>query len=260
MQDNNGSDKIVNSQPFGAQSVVTSSSEARPIVNKAAQKPLSREQILIFVSVGLGILALIFLVMTIALAVNQNGSVKDERIVAPSVSSSQLGFATNKIENAASGAAYRLALSARDNSGNNVVNIRVGSDSQNLTMEVNWEFVSQYYGISVARNDNETFTIDFGRNIADVTFGYATNLSSDAVLLVLLDDGSVAYMPMAKALQGRNIKNYGKLEDLSEIVKFYQADLTESYETSATTLAQDVNGGIVDLRSRLLAIIGKDSQ
>lgn len=256
----NATPQSVNSQPFGKQSVVTSNSESQPIVSKKLS--LMKEQILIFICVGLGVLALIFIVATIFLATNKQPSTDTSSASGPVVSVSALGFSADRISNATSGATYRLNLADKDSSGNSVLSVRAGSASTpaTVTIEVNWEFVNSYYNINVARNDNETFTLELNANVIDLAFGHPTNLSSDTVLLMLLDDGSVAYMPLAKALQSRNIKGYGKLDDIDNVVKFYQADVTESYETSATTLAQRDDGEIIDLRSRLLAIIGKDSQ
>lgn len=252
----------VNSQPFGSQSIVTSSTDSRPITSKKS-KSLTKEQILTLACAGLGVITLILLITTIAVATAKpkvTNTAVVERVNLDQISTATLGFYTDKIENAAENSTYKMSVTEKNSSGNTILSATINPDNSGVIVNINWEFVSEYYKINVARNDQETFDIKFDKPVADLTIGHPTVESSDNILLLLLADGTIEYVPIAEALQRRAIQSNGKLSDITDVVKFYQADLTESYETSPTTLVQKTSGEIIDLRRMMLQIIHKDSQ
>ena len=210
-----------------------------------------------------GFLALIFMVSTIALAVNmsQSGqSTQEESTISFSETADVLRFSTENIENLIDDASYKYGSVVKDVDGHQVVSASINNDGEGVVFEVNWEFVSRYYNLDSTRVDQESFKIATSKPVADITIGRATNENNDDVLLLLLTDGTIHYMPIRQSLGQYSFKIVGMIEDIDNIVKFYHVNEVANGESFNTVMVQRDDGSIVDLRSRLLQVVGKDTK
>lgn len=224
---------------------------------------LNRDQILPAVTAIFGFLALIFLVATIALATSktETGLVRVENQTPSSTElakTATLMFNEAKISNAVEGATYRFGEIVRSNDGHQVVAAYANNNSTGISFEVNWEFVVPYYAVNSARVDQETFKVATNEVVADMTIGKATNDQKDDVLLLLLADGTVKYMPLRESLEKYSFKVVGEIEEATDVVKFYKVQETINGESIETTMMQKADGTIIDLKPQLLKIVGKD--
>lgn len=104
----------------------------------------------------------------------------------------------------------------------------------------------------------ETATIDnFQGKIKDfyyIVFGQAYGSGK---LYFVMRDGSVEYIPVDEAFNTNNIKSYGKIVGLSDIVKIHQVSLTSLDNNNtllgngAGALAEDKEGKFYDLTNPL---------
>lgn len=226
---------------------------------------LRREQILPVLTVIFGFLALIFLVSTIALAVKKpsSGSMTVESSSSSSAevpAVSTLMFSTNKISDPISDANYKFGPIVRNADGHQVVAAFANNSGSGFTIDVNWEFVAPYYGVNSSRVDQESFKVMTNEVVADMVVGRATNDVKDDVLLLLLANGKVQYMPLREILEKYSFKIVGEFDDISDAVKFYRVQETVNGETIETTMVQKTDGTIIDMRSQLLKVVGKDTK
>lgn len=93
-------------------------------------------------------------------------------------------------------------------------------------LDVNWDTVKAMYALdglnkSGIENNLVVGNIDASR-ITDVAVsGFGQAVGYEAVLF-LMDDGTVEYIPLMKALRDGAIRSYGKLDGVEGIVKFYK--------------------------------------
>ncbi len=95
---------------------------------------------------------------------------------------------------------------------------------------------------------NTTKEIQFTKQLKDIYIGgFGEDLSNDTILF-LMEDGTIEYLPIRNNLQTDpdNLKSYGTLSDLTDIVLFYSATKNGS---GTTILAQASDGTIYDLQS-----------
>lgn len=93
----------------------------------------------------------------------------------------------------------------------------------------------------------------FSGKIKDFFYAKFGQAGGSEQLLFLMTDGSVEYMPIYDAFKNNNIKSYGKIEGLKNIVDFHQVS-SSSYSNDGTlngrgadVLAEDTNGNYYDL-------------
>ena len=94
---------------------------------------------------------------------------------------------------------------------------------------------------------NTTKKIHFSKQLKDIYIGgFGTDFSNDTILF-LMEDGTVEYLPIRNNLQYNpdNLKSYGALPELTDIVIFYDSN---KEETGSTVLAQKSDGTIYDLQ------------
>lgn len=266
-----------------AQNTSQASASVAPLANTASSASLSNptsakksprnKHGLKILCLLLGLLTTTFLVTTILLALKKQEpapAATEEDTTFSNLSASTLGFFPNKIENPAPSTSYIYVVSQKSSTGNTVLSFAIGEETSAVTLDINWEFVNDYYDLSVARTDHETFTIKFSQPVAQVIIGKGTAQNADEVALFLLADGTVEYLPIANCLEYRSFDSYGQLGGLSEVVKFYiantQASSDDSGETTVdsqgpeTILAQKANGSLFDLKNLLLSAVSKDIQ
>ena len=228
---------------------------------------LKKEQVMPALVAIFGFLALIFLISTIALAVSKPSSDSSTKqntsMVTQSATAELLRFSPSKITNPTADATYKLGTIVKNIDGHQVITAFADEKTNNVIFEVNWEFVKDYYNVNSTRVDQETFRITTGEpevEVADIFIGRAGNERMDDVLLVLMTDGTIEYMPIRSSLEKYSFRMTGKIADAEDIVKFYNVYETVKGELTETLVAQKANGEIIDLRSQLLKIVGKDTK
>ena len=251
-----GGVKKDNLEAFGSETVRL---KRNPFTN------LTREQVLPALVAIFGCLTLVFLIATIALAVrkpttvieyNQNSNTSSEPATV-----ANLMFAVSKIENAVDGLTYyKMGRIVKNSDGHQVIAAFLNDMTTGITFEVNWEFANAYYSVNSTRVDQETFKIPTSEMVADLTVARAGNDVKDDVLLAIMADGAVKYMPIRSSLESYSFKLTGEISDVSDAVKFYLAYETVNGELTETVMVQQADGKIVDLRQRLLKIVGKDTK
>lgn len=139
------------------------------------------------------------------------------------------------------------------------INIAVDETQTKVTISLNHPLVSQNYGLgwTTALEDHsyEPHDITFDKKVVDVFFGGLGQSSVGDTILFLMEDGTVQYIPVKKAMSvdHENLKTFGILEGVSDVVKFYQANSVMEMGSGITILAQRSDGTIYDLSSILNA-------
>lgn len=102
---------------------------------------------------------------------------------------------------------------------------------------------------SESADDSQYFLIPFEHKVVDIhmsTFDMNTELNT---IFFLLEDGSVEYILIEDAIERNDFRSFGKIEELSNIVKFYEGTSCESgtLNCTKTAFAQSTDGRIYDL-------------
>ena len=216
---------------------------------------------LVTLSVALGVIALISVVVTIWLLVNGNKSTKVETPAQTTtstttkqeqVSAKTFGFYTNKITNPTQDVIYRLGVHRSNKDGNGVFGAYISTNNSSVDLYIYWQYIADYYGVTSDKTERALATISFEKPVVDIVIGETGQHVGGDVLLFLLSDGTVEYMPVVKALQNQDFRSYGQLAGVKDVVKFYHVDAvsdTGDWSGYITTLAQREDGSIVDLQS-----------
>ena len=219
---------------------------------------------LVFVAVGLGVLSLVLATICVWLIVDKTKTTTPETAAtrasetttdSTEITAKTLGFFPKKIKNPADGVTYRLGVHRTNSNGNGVFGAYINTENSGVELYIYWEFVGVYYGIDTGGKTNRQLAhVAFDQPIADITLGESGQTVGGDVLLFLMQDGSVEYMPIVKALQENRFESYGKMGGLSDIVKFYRTDAIDGngdFSGYITTLAQKTSGEIIDLQGFL---------
>jgi len=138
-----------------------------------------------------------------------------------------------------------LTLAFYDNADG--LSAKLSQDKKSVTLRINWEYFSKALGGAPnGTTGPNSYTIsNFSQEIADIYIGGFGQSITGVTLLFLMKDGTVEYMPIVKAVQqgNENLKSYGKINDVNDIIKFLTADVT----SGVTTLAVKPDGSFYDL-------------
>ncbi|MBR5621114.1 hypothetical protein IKW75_01355 [Candidatus Saccharibacteria bacterium] len=205
-------------------------------------------------------LAILFLICTIYLLATRNKQASTAPT--PSIAKVDLsdlentvpGFYTDKINNKSENTFYRLSYSVPGNP-ESPLSITLLEDNSGVDITVAWGVATDFYGVNLIRSGTETFTVKTELPVADFAVLDAPDHKSDAVLL-LIADGTVEHISINESLQNRAFYSRGKINDLTNIVKFYHI----STESNSTVLAQKASGELIDLAPILLKTAGENSE
>lgn len=235
----------------------------QPIQNplpKANNPTTKNPNTLIYITVAFGVLALITTTICIWLLVDKTKIANLEttenkpttsEVENQEITAKTLGFFPKKIKNPASGVTYRLGVHRNNSDGNGVFGAYINTENTGVELYIYWEFVGAYYGVETNRADRQLAHISFEQPVADIALGESGQSVGGDVLLFLLQDGTVEYMPIVKALKNGQFESYGKMGGLTDIVKFYRTDAIDGngdFSGYITTLAQKADGQIIDLQ------------
>ena len=139
---------------------------------------------------------------------------------------------------------------------NSTINIRLDETRQIVTLNYNRKILSDTYGLNWDTTGMDEYTYEdkqltFDKNIKDIFYGGVGQDASGDIILFLMDDGTVEYIPVYQALSTSGIDglvSYGALQGVEDVIKFYTAyamvGLTGNY---STTLIQTEDGTLYDL-------------
>lgn len=165
------------------------------------------------------------------------------------VNDNSLDFDTSKIVNSTADS-YELQ------NYNGTINVRLNDTRKMATLSFNRKALSDTYGlnwdtIGVVEGTVEDKTITFTQGVKDVYVGGIGQDMSGDIILFLMDDGTVEYIPVYQALSTSGVDgliSYGTLQDLKDIVKFYSVGaIRNPVGSSVTVLAQTKDGTLYDL-------------
>ena len=132
--------------------------------------------------------------------------------------------------------------------GNAGIFIEVNSSQKELTFNYTPTKVVEFYSLDWAttKESMNSDKIKFDKKIIDVFFGGMGQGNSGDTLFILLEDGTVEYIPivhMFNNVQGAAI-SYGKINEVNNVIKFSLAD---TYSNGVTTLAIREDGTFYDM-------------
>ena len=135
-------------------------------------------------------------------------------------------------------------LSCQGNAG---IWVTVDSTQKKLTFSFTPTHVVEFYPLNWTsdRVTMESSEINFDKKIVDIFFGGMGQSSTGDTLFILLEDGTVEYIPivhMFNNVQGA-VVSYGKINGINDVVKFSLS----STPNGVTTLAIKNDGTFYDL-------------
>lgn len=164
-------------------------------------------------------------------------------------------FSQEKIMNGENGQVYGAYFSDRiaGPDGQDALRVTVSaSGSSRATIMADWQTLNDVYvkgqaSLSSDSHSYETYELDFSQNIADVFIAGAGQMLGSEKILFLMADGTVEYIPVKEAVAAKEIKSYGKLDGLNNIVKFYRGTVVQADSQAgggSMSYAQDLSGNI----------------
>ncbi|MBR5408784.1 hypothetical protein IK112_02435 [Candidatus Saccharibacteria bacterium] len=237
-----------------------------PTAYPPSQSSTSPNIKLVILSVFLGVIALASIIVVIWLLTNRSQNTTTSNttpttpttIVDKTAEVETFGFYTDKIANPTPDVIYRLSVHRATNDGNGVFGAYINADNTAVDLYIYWSYISNFYNISTDLTERELKTISFNQPVIDLTIGETGQDVNGDVLLFLLADGSVEYMPIVDALEKHSLKSYGQLAGVADVIKFYRVDAvgdTGDWRGYISTLAQRKDGSIIDLQNFMKAVL-----
>lgn len=132
------------------------------------------------------------------------------------------------------------------------LNIEIKDGKPYLSTDVEDEQYKFLFEDVKEKLENKELT-GFKTNVKDVYYAYMGNGDMCPIILFLMEDGTVEYADSGKILKNKNYKSSGKIEELSNIVKFVELNAMEIDENGeglsgwVTCAAIDKDGYSFDL-------------
>ena len=173
----------------------------------------------------------------------------NEETTEEDTNASSLDFDTSKVING-NGTQYYLT------NYNGTIDIRLDETRKIATLNYNRKILSDTYGLNWDTTGIDEYTYEdkqltFDKNIKDIFYGGVGQDVSGDIILFLMEDGTVEYIPVYQALATSGVDglvSYGTLQGVEDVIKFYTAyamvGLTGNY---STTLIQTKDGTLYDL-------------
>ena len=166
------------------------------------------------------------------------------------ISDNSLDFDTSKIVNSNGNAdTYTLA-----NYGH-TINISLDETRKVVTLSYNRKVLSDTYTLNWDLTGVEDYVyenkqLNFEKEIKDIYFGGIGQDATGDIILFLMSDGTVEYIPVYQALLSNGIEgltSYGALPNITDVVKFYTVNASTGMIGSVSILAQTKDGTLYDL-------------
>lgn len=164
------------------------------------------------------------------------------------VNDNSLDFDTSKIVNSNSDT-YTLV-----NNGH-TINISLDETRKVVTLSYNRKVLSDTYTLNWDLTGVEDYVYEnkqltFEKEIKDIYFGGIGQDATGDIILFLMSDGTVEYIPVYQALLSNGIEgltSYGVLPNITDVVKFYMVNASAGMSGSVSILAQTKDGTLYDL-------------
>ena len=159
------------------------------------------------------------------------------------------GFGSGKVTNA-NGITYTLTTPTHATG----INLNLDTTGTKVTLSINPTLVNEAYSLGwVTAAESyiyEPYEITFDQKVIDIFFG---GIGQDVVgdtILFLMEDKTIEYIPVKTALMAGtdNLKSYGTISGISDVVKFYEANAKASTSGFQTILVETKDGTLYDLR------------
>ena len=159
-----------------------------------------------------------------------------------------LDFDTSNIKNGGE-SSYTLA----NYSG--TINVSIDKTGKVATLSYNRATLSNTYLLNwdltgVEEGVLESQTITFNNKVNDVLFSGIGQDRTGDVILFLMEDGTISYIPVYQTLSTNGVEGlttYRTISNVKDVVKFYTANVTSGASSSVTVLAQTKDGTLYDL-------------
>lgn len=161
-----------------------------------------------------------------------------------------LGFDSSKVTNA-NGNTYTLTVPSHATG----INISLDEAGTKATLGINNALVNETYALGwTVDSNNYTYDlheITFNQKVTDIFFGGIGQDATGDIILFLMEDGTVEYIPVKQALSKGidNLRSYRTISGISDVVKFYQASVSVGTSGANTVLVQTKDGRLYDLSS-----------
>ena len=131
--------------------------------------------------------------------------------------------------------------------------IYVDSSKKSIHLNLDIDNINHDFGLNLDEEKRNITINNFSGNISDVITGCLGQDDVGDVSLFLMEDGTVEYMPVYNALKDNNIKSYGKIEGISDIVRIENASVrySDGPGGNLTSLAIKSDGSFYDLEEYL---------
>lgn len=111
---------------------------------------------------------------------------------------------------------------------------------------MDWDKLSDWYGLGLAKTGAGSQVVELSgidaNRVVDVKVGFFSQSVGNEVLLFLMDDGSIEYIPIANVAREHNFHSYGKVAEVEDILAIKQIEIGESCFWGATMIAQRADG------------------
>ena len=135
--------------------------------------------------------------------------------------------------------------------GNGSFWVTTDSTQKAITFSYIPSMLSKYYdlGWEDAVDDVQADSVRFDKKVVDLYLGGMGQTSRGDTLFILLEDGTVEYIPIVKMFSNFDMKvsSYGQISNVANVVKF----VTASASSGVTTLAIKNDGTYYDLQQVL---------
>ena len=122
------------------------------------------------------------------------------------------------IEGSKDGGTYQLRVA---DSFSTALSAVLTADKKTIEILINCEEINKLYNFNYSSNNFDMpINIRFEKDVVDLCVSTLGGQSVGyEVLIILLKDGTVEYIPLYNAIKNNNIKSYGKIEGITDIVR-----------------------------------------
>lgn len=133
--------------------------------------------------------------------------------------------------------------------------VSVNTDPKEMTFNFTPSRVVEYYPLNWSSSSTyvSSSVIRFDKKIVDLFFGGMGQDATSDTLFILLEDGTVEYIPLVHMFQHAQDApvSYGKVPGVSGVTKFIMSNVTSGYTGWVTTLAIRSDGSFYDMSEAL---------
>lgn len=130
-----------------------------------------------------------------------------------------------------------------------VANLNLTDNTTTLT--INWDQVKKIYPfLDASKTGTENISnLGLSGKPTDLLLTGFGQTAGYGALFFLMEDGTIEYIPLAKAAKDNNFKSYGKLPNISNVIKFYRGASCDKSGPGCgqQSLAQRADGNFYEL-------------